>query len=198
MTPHVLDQLPFWVGGDLDESELAAVEAHLSQCPACSQAAEEFKVVQAWLQEDQAASFGEADRTRLRHNVMTALSAEARPASRRLRVRRGLLAAAALLVAGLGWRLEHSETAPIPAPSKAKQTAVTPTLPANESRPTVAAAPNSAPRLRRIQPHTESPPGPEAGPTRIEFQTADPNVRIIWLAQAKPLPNLTEVLPEEP
>jgi hypothetical protein len=37
---------------------------------------------------------------------------------------------------------------------------------------------------------------PPAGPTRIEFQTADPTIRIIWLAQSKPLPDTTPSLEE--
>ena len=51
------------------------------------------------------------------------------------------------------------------------------------------------PAPRRIQ---EAEPPAQDPPTRIEFQTADPNIRIIWLAQAKPLPDATHPLSEEP
>jgi hypothetical protein len=39
---------------------------------------------------------------------------------------------------------------------------------------------------------------PPEAPTRIEFQTADPTIRIIWLARATPLPEANPSTQEAP
>jgi len=200
-TPHVLDQLPLWVEGDLPGQEMAVVDGHLAQCPTCQEAAEGLKASQAWLREGMASPFEASDRDRFRRAVMVRIREEAAPRNvRPLLIRVGLVAAgaAALLLAALVWHqgsrpMSHRALIEAPLPEVATQS------PSSESGPTQAQA--LIPRRARLPaPHraqeAESPS--QDGPTRIEFQTSDPTVRIIWLAQAKPLPDATHSLSEEP
>jgi anti-sigma factor RsiW len=202
MTPHVLDQLPLWVEGDLNPTEAAAVETHLAQCPTCHESAENLRSSQAWLREGMASPFDAGDQDRLRRRVMDQIRAEAavKPFPR-FKVRPALLAAcaASILVASLVWRMEQgrlTRSTAVEVPST--KVAALPPLPVPQPRKIEHQA---TPRPQaRVAPgpksETESPPLGE--PARIEFQTSDPTIRIIWLAQSKPLPDATLPLPEEP
>lgn len=204
MTPHVLDQLPLWVEGDLDLQEHLSVEGHLAQCPECRAASEQLRASQAWLRAALDSPFSPEDRERLRRKVMAQLHAE--PAPRplgRLTSRHALLAAsAATLLLALSWRLSpRPATSAVPPQILPSQPhgSVQPALsrpaaaPAWPPVPLARAAPTSYPASRA---EVLDPPG--AAPARIEFQTADPSIRIIWLAQAKPLPETTPSAPEAP
>lgn len=192
MTIHVLDQLPLWAGSDLEAAEMTAVDRHLEECPTCRAAAEDLRTSQAWLQEAMAPPFGVADHARLRRAVMDRVEVEPRPRPRPPRLRPSLLAAAALLLASFTWALHRPRpvalvpvagpAVPEPAPPDPKPAPLQP----HPLAIRVAPAP--------VRPE---PPTASAGPTRIEFQTADPTIRIIWLAQAKPLPE-TEPSTEKP
>ncbi|MCM2249397.1 MAG: zf-HC2 domain-containing protein, partial [Geothrix sp.] len=70
MTIHVLDQLPFWVEGDLSAADLAAVEGHLAECPACRAAAEHLRISQTWLRDALASPFSVADEGAWQRAVM--------------------------------------------------------------------------------------------------------------------------------
>ena len=202
-TSHVLAQLPLWVEGDLDHPELAAIEAHLADCAACRLAAEHLKTSQDWLREATTPPFDASDRSRLRRSVMDQIYAEAAAQpSRRFPLRSALLAAcaASLFVGMLVWRQERGAELQVSPP-------VASSLPNVVGQPTqtdphsILADPRPSPSGRahhlpiRGQ-ESESPPPGE--PARIEFQTADPTIRIIWLAQAKPLPETDPILQEEP
>jgi len=199
MTPHVLDQLPLWVEGDLSTPELAAVEAHLAQCTACRLAATELQASQSWLRETLASPFDASDQERLRRSVMEQIKIEPTPKPvRRFATRPALLAACAavLIIATFSWR----QTQPVaPAPTLAS-----PSLPADPPvpgaiTPTLApSAPVRAAPAREALPPMKVPVLPREEPARIELQTADPTVRIIWLAQAKPLSEPTAITPEAP
>jgi hypothetical protein len=203
MTSHVLDLLPLWVEGDLNGTEQAAVDSHLAVCPACRSAAEQLKTSQAWLREAMAAPFDASDQGRLRRRVMDQIRTEipAKPV-RRLTVRPALLAACAatLLVATLVWRRGRGDDggAPLLLPSPLPEVVQPPTPPDPPSnRVDRQTASLHHPRGRPAsKPDLE--PTPQGEPTRIEFQTADPNIRIIWLAQARTLPDATLPLPEAP
>lgn len=190
--PHVLDQLPLWVEGDLAAPELEAVERHLADCPACREAADQLRQSQAWLREALASPFEAEDRARLRAAVMAHLATPP-PAPRRFLVPSALLAAAAaLLVAVLTWH-PHAEgpgLAPPPAPhppQTAPSPAPEPPKPPPGPRPQARSRPDPQPDL-----------APAGGPARLEFQTADPTIRIIWLAQATPQPDTNPLSPEAP
>lgn len=203
MTHHVLDQLPLWVGGDLGAAETTAVDRHLEECPACRAAAEDLRASQAWLREALAPPPSAFAEGALQRAVMAQIRVEAaaKPIWR-LAVRGGLLAAcaASLLIGTLVWRRERSAVAPapgIPAPMAALRPG---------AEPTQGASPplthHDSPRilLPPTHPRTAIAPAgpPPEEPTRIEFQTADPTIRIIWLAQAKPLPDTNPSPQEEP
>ncbi|HEX4846168.1 MAG TPA: zf-HC2 domain-containing protein, partial [Geothrix sp.] len=171
MTIHVLDQLPLWVEGDLATAEMAAVDRHLGDCPACRAAADRLRTSQAWLREALAPPFDAGDHESLRHRVMDQIRAERRPSERRLRTRPALLAACAaiLLVATLTWRQERPAPGP-PAPMAALKSNPEPAPEA----PSLARA-----EPARIAPRSARPPmavapadTPPEAPARIEFQTA--------------------------
>lgn len=197
MTSHVLDLLPLWAGDDLGTAEMAAVDRHLEGCPACRAAAEDLRASRAWLREAMAAPFGVADHARLRRALMDRVAAEPRPRPLSPRMRISLLAAAALLLASLTWALRQPQpTAPVAGPA-VPEPALPGSKPALPQPHPLAARATPAPARRTPASAREEPPSPPATPARIEFQTADPNIRIIWLAQAKPLPE-TEPSTEHP
>jgi len=200
MTLHVLDQLPLWVEGDLGTSEQAAVEGHLAGCPACRVAAEQLKTSQVWLREALASPFNASDQDRLRRKVLDQIRAEAavKP-SRRLAARGGLLTAcaASLLIATLVWRQggRHEDSPTAVGPPPAPPVAARPTL---EPPPVGHGLTTPSTRLQtRATPIQESASPPTGGPTRIEFQTTDPTIRIIWLAQSGPLPDTHQTSEEK-
>lgn len=215
MTTHVLDQLPLWVEGDLPRGEAAAVDRHLAECPGCREAAERLRQSQAWLREALAPPFDTADHERLRRTVMDRLRAEpavrpAQPTSPSKALRSpALLAAAVLVVAVLTWKRPPGKTAPPPQTGgMAEATPGSTTNPSVEATETPAPSRPLPPRLllaraahaqAQLQSRLRPDPAalPRGEPARIEFQTADPTIRIIWLAQATPQPNTT-LFPEEP
>lgn len=212
---HVLDHLPLWVEGDLEPREMAAVEAHLATCADCRAAAETFRESQAWLKEDGGIPFDLADRAALRADVMARLRADAPKASSRaprpLWIRPALaLAAATLLLmfflpvlrrrspaqassmvaeARPGAFQPSSPAQPTVNPETTPITAL-PSLSSGDSRPIPSSS--RAGKLQRLLPVNVLPdatvPVPE-GPARLELQTSNPNVRIIWLARAQAHPD---------
>lgn len=194
MTLHALDQLPLWAEGDLDAAEMAAVDRHLAQCLDCASAAGDLRASQNLLREATTVPFEASARERLRRKVMVQVHAEAaaRPV-RHLIPRSALMAAcaASLLLAVFLWRqgpalAVQQPTAVLKAPQQPPQPP--PTI-AERQNPTSfpTRGPAASPR--------EAPP--PAGPARIEFQTADPTIRIIWLAQSKSLPDTTPSMEEK-
>jgi hypothetical protein len=197
MTRHVLDRLPLWIVGDLEDTEMAAVDRHLAQCPGCRAEAERLSCSQGWLREVMASPFGAPDGDRLRRQVMAQIRAEAgaKPTHRLCPRSAVLLAAcaASLLLGIFLWR--QGPVVPVPLP------ACVPKLP----RPPLQPMPSTTARRQDPRsPHPRRPATisgedpPQVGPARIEFQTADPTIRIIWLAQATPLPDATPPIQEAP
>lgn len=171
---HVLEQLPLWVGGDLAEVEAAAVQAHLDRCPDCRAAAQSLAESRAWLLEDAVPPFTAEDRVRLRAEVMAQIRAE-KPGRVQLWPR--LLLAAAVL----GWIL-LSQGSPRPVPPSVAQRREPVALPLVVPDP--ASAPVPVRRIRRPPVPPAPPEVPETALARIELQTDNPNIRIIWLARS--------------
>lgn len=203
MTVHVLNQLSLWVEGDLSTTDLAAVDGHLAECQACRAAAERLRTSQTWLREAMQPPFVSIDHENLRHAVMAQIRMEpAAKSVRHLAIRPALLAAcaASLLVAILAWRQEHAPVAspPLVVPS------VFPAEPATQTAsmvPQSMACPDparTAPLKVPLPGLEESSSSPAGGLPRIEFQTANPTVRIIWLAQANPLSETNPTPSEAP
>lgn len=186
--PHVLDQLPLWVEGDLDAQGMAAVEAHLTLCAACRAEAEACRESQAWLREE-AAPFTAADRETLRHAVLARIPPRRRGFGGTLWI--AGLAAAALAFAFLR---------PRPSPRPAKEAAVLPPSPqpAPSVRPPLPAPLARVARRRPPEPIPAPAADAGSGPARIEIQTPNPRIRIIWLAQAKADEGSLPPNPEEP
>jgi anti-sigma factor RsiW len=192
---HVLEQLPLWVEGDLSAQEVDAIQNHLDQCADCQAAAERLCTSQAWLREALASPFDAEDHAALREAVLAQVRSE--PSPRRvfpLAPRTALLAAcaAALLIAIL-IPLRHRLPAPPPPVA-----AATPILSAHPLPPLPQPASHPLPRAARARPLRMARAEPPPGPTRIEFQTSDPSIRIIWLAQATPSTDPNPSLPEAP
>ncbi|MBK7292515.1 MAG: zf-HC2 domain-containing protein [Holophagaceae bacterium] len=192
MTLHVLDQLPFWVEGDLPSLETAQVEAHLARCSACREAADHLAQSQAWLREALASPFWEPEETTLRREVMAQIH-QARPRAglRPLVLRRALLAACATLLLALLTFRPWSSVSPPPirgTPTTTPSPPLTSPTEPRASAPLQVAEASPTRSVRRPPPSSPEPfLAPALAPTRIEFQTADPTIRIIWLAQATPL-----------
>ena len=164
---HVEDQLPLWVEGDLGAEEAVAVEIHLAACAACREAAEALRESQAWLRSD-AAPFNAEDREDLRRAVLARVQGPARGAWWGAGI--AALAAAALLIFFVR-----------PHPVEAVASLPAPPAPA----PAPVAPPERVVRVARRHP-VRPPLEPSAGPgaSRIEIQTDNPQIRIIWLARA--------------
>ncbi len=195
---HVLDQLPFWVAGELSEGDAEAVQDHLNHCPDCRAAAEALRTSQTWLREALAPPFDAADHAALREAVMARVRLESSPRRiARLRPRTALLAAGAatLLMAVLIPLRHRLPGAPPSVASTASAPAARP-LPPPPFHP--GPNPPTLPRLARPRPMRMARAEPAPGPARIEFQTSDPAIRIIWLAQAMPSPDPNPPLPEAP
>lgn len=199
MTTHVLDQLSLWVEGDLPHDAAAAVEDHLTECPACHEAADRLRQSQAWLREALASPFDTTDQNRLRQAVMDRIRTEPLGAPTRWFVPAPalLVAAAVLVVIVLTWNRPHGKANPISAAGSAPVgEAAVPPHPLPPRLELAKAAHAQAQARSRPRPGPETIPRGE--PTRIEFQTADPTIRIIWLAQATPQPDTNPPLPEAP
>ena len=200
---HVLEQLPLWVEGDLDRPKSDAVQAHLALCSSCRTAAQDLITSQTWLREAMAPPFEASDHDRLRRAVMDRIRSEpSRQPLRRLALRPALLAAcaAALLLATLTWRQERPVGIPQPAAEGpvAALVAEPPTKPAPPPRLAHLEAARAAPLSVLPRPAEASTAPAREEPARIEFQTSDPTIHIIWLARATPLPGTTLPLQEEP
>lgn len=198
MTTHVLDQLSLWVEGDLPHDAAAAVEDHLTECPACREAADRLRQSQAWLREALASPFDSTDQGRLRQAVMDRIRTEPLGAPTRWFAPAPVLlaAAAVLVVVVLTWNRPHGKANPISAAGSAPMAETTAPAPPLPPRLQLAKAAHA-----QAQARSRPRPGPEilpqGEPTRIEFQTADPTIRIIWLAQATPLPDANPSLEEK-
>ncbi|HXC16951.1 MAG TPA: zf-HC2 domain-containing protein [Holophagaceae bacterium] len=167
---HVTDLLPLWIEGDLDARESRAVDAHLAACGRCRTEAGALRESQAWLKSAAPPPFSVEDRDELRQAVLVRIQAPERRVPKVGWI--ASLAAAALLIVFLR---PHRATAIAALPPA-------PPLPAPRS---FALLPVVKP-LRTVR-HTLPPPlEPAAGPgaSRIEIQTSNPQIRIIWLARA--------------
>lgn len=175
MNDHVKDQLPLWIGGDVEASEATAIEAHLAQCESCRAEADAYRQSQAWLKEASLPPFEPEEREALRRTVMAQIVSRPPATARWIGWGAAVLAAASVLFLTL-----HRTKSPVPeAPAPRLATMEPPKL-----------APAPVPPLRVARRHAH-PPRPDLtltaagpGPSRIEIQTANPRIRIIWLARA--------------
>lgn len=167
---HVTDLLPLWIEGDLDARGSREAEAHLAECGPCRAEAEALRESQAWLK-SAAPPFSEEDRDELRQAVLARIQAPEERVPKVWWI--APLAAAALLIVFL--RPHPAAVVAVLSPA--------PPLPASRSFPLLPVAkPLRAARRQVIPPPLEPDAGP--GASRIELQTSNPQIRIIWLARA--------------
>lgn len=200
----VLARLPLLVEGDLPGAEASAAREHLATCSACRAREAALRESQAWLRDAAASApppFDDRDLAAIRASVLGRIERPAR--SFRLEWL-GMTAAlaAALVLAILPGRLvptphdagpiARARLRPAPAPSSPAP----PTLVATQATPpAVTSAPVSAQPLRpvrtasAVRPHRE--PAVASGlatapDLRLELDTPNPNVRIIWFVPSTP------------
>ena len=188
--------MPLYVGGDLAEADLAAVVAHVAGCARCAALADEFRASVALVRQYSEPAVDAAFYAAIRGDVLRRVSALSppwrwvRPAAIAASV---ALVAIAIALAVLALRSRQDIGSPGIVESDPEPSA--PTIepyrgPGNVApdeprrRPTQRVVYLPARRHRR-------PPAPAHGDLaiqpvdtndvlRIEYQTSDPNVRIIW------------------
>lgn len=194
---HILNLLPLWVGGDLSRREAESVKVHLSKCESCRAASEALQASQAWLKRAPEAPFDATDFAELRKEVMATIRAHPNPSFREgdgfsfFRQPSALAAACAtvLVVASSFWMLNRHHTGPLSPSSPVATQAPAPPLgplPAPLPSPSAGRAPLHR-YLPKPAPQLAANPV-ESVPSRIEIQTSNPQIRIIWLARALPAP----------
>jgi anti-sigma factor RsiW len=180
--------LPLFVGRDLDPARMSQVAAHLSACERCRGLHEELAAGRAFLEASPAAPLSEADYADLRRAVWSRIETDAgRPA--RGRVGRIILASAGLMAVALAAililhaRPEFPRAAGRTGAAAREEPAVA-ALPAatREEPPALPAPVTSVGNTSRKAVRTAAR-GAESRVVRIEFQTANPDVRIIWLVK---------------
>ena len=209
---RIVSLLPLYASADLSAPQLAQVRAHLAHCESCAASADEFSAAREWLRQAAVPEFDEAFYAELRYAVRQELAAQpVRAAWWPLRWQPLAVAAALLLLMIFSLRLfqtkgvSPTDIVNVPASSKLpdKLPDAVPTPPINklaQTQKTVAPPPRamrrvikteSAPEIvAKMEPANVPEPLPGASAAalapemlRIEMQTADPNIRIIWLTQ---------------
>jgi Putative zinc-finger len=207
--------LPLYASADLPEAQLAQVRAHLAQCETCAASAAEFAAAREWLHGTAAPEFDEAFYADLRYAVQQELAAQpARVAWWPLHWKPLLVAAALLLLTIFSLRLFQTKGVPttdivnLPASPQLPDAVREPMPPINKLAQTLKSRvplrkQGNALRIKLEEKDTIAAVMTKpamAGATktvtepmmaRIEIQTADPNIRIIWLS-----PQVTQVSAE--
>ena len=184
-------------GGDLPGGRERKVAAHLEGCEACRSFSGELEQSAAWIREAAPPSVSEASYAEMRREVWRRIeSGQANAGARRI----GRIAWAAATVA------TAALAAFLLAPKAPRESAVPSSrpgdmasLPTRAAAPVVSPAPEAAPAsaaeaspaaVRVAAGHPQRPlrrrpsaPAAESAVDRIEFRTANPNVRIIWLVR---------------
>ncbi len=204
---HVIDHLPLWVEGDLPETDSHRVSEHLLGCTSCRATAEALRESQSWLKDSPPPPFDEDDLMELRRKVLKRLPSECLLPSRTKAIRffhKGPLVAAAavlLLILLTPW-IRVQKANPQAEPEKRASSSLNPrlALPPTEVRAPVQASPRVAPRSLPIRMPVMSPnkamgqeiPGETpVTQVRIEMQTSNPAIRIIWLPRSPSEPPST-------
>ena len=212
---RIASLLPLYASADLPAPQRAQVRAHLAQCESCAASAAEFVSTREWLQREAVPEFDETFYAELRYAVRQELAA---PSVRAAWLRWHWLkpcAVALLLLTIFSLRLFQTKGVPptdivkTPASSPTPDAGRTPMPPTNVFAQTLKAVTPHHRAVRRVS-KTESAPellvkvesanvpeppqvasAAEPEMLRIEMQTADPNIRIIWFA-----PKLNSASPE--
>lgn len=206
--------LPLHAGDDLSPRESAGVEAHVEACATCAAALEELRAVRAAFRDVPAPRFGSEFHADVRRAVRSRLVDERRDPSFPQRLQAVFeaswavpIAATVVVLAFALWaavafrRPAEAPVASAPTPRRespdarpaARPIAAPPHVASVASPPATSRRFVPARRAPRDLPAGAAMPGPALA--RIEIQTPNPNVRIIWLANRPPTDAPT---PEEP
>ncbi|HKC24020.1 MAG TPA: zf-HC2 domain-containing protein [Thermoanaerobaculia bacterium] len=180
--------LPLFAGADLDARTAAAVGEHVALCPRCSADSEALRGTLLFLAESPEPPLDDAFHLDVRRDVLHRLRAE--PRSRRYPT--FLLAAAAALLLALALTRRAPRPAPIAGPPTPPPATPAPVAIA-AGAPATPASPRGASAKRRLPARGRRPSAtlPAVHVTRIEIQTPNPHVRIVWLASASPRADAT-------
>ncbi len=196
---RVKEQAPLFVGGELLGQERVDFERHLAECEECQSLVTETEASLDWLKEDAQAPFSLEDRQQFRQALMARVREEAAPRKHQQPVNWKLgaawmgLAAAALFVIVAGRNQGGTTNTGFPEVA-ANGTADAPKGENAEPLKTALMPPAKTPTLQASTKPRQAPkPVQQSGaplemavatqaPARIEFQTDNPNIRIIWLA----------------
>jgi len=200
-TPHVTEKLPLWVSGDLSEQEMLSVQAHLDSCPACSSEAQAYSETLSWLREPVEAPFTQEELLAVRNSVMAKIRKPEVSNARRFMP--WLLAAAASIPAAMmfyasnGSDISEEKSAPKTIVASAKPDAPTVSQQIQQINAVSSDVAQTQPLLEQAAhrpakrsahlTHAKSQPAGlehETSVTRIEFQTENPNIRIIWFPRS--------------
>jgi len=181
-------------GGDLPGARDRALASHLEVCRRCRAFSEELALAVAWMRSAAEPVISEADYAAMRREVWRRIESGRGARSSSFGAGRLVLAAAGLLAAVLSLFLlarkspQESPVAsarpavvePPPAPPNPTVSSAGPApSPAHAAEP-VRVAVSRPPRSARRRPVA---PAGDSAVERIEFRTANPNVRIIWLVR---------------
>lgn len=185
---HVLDQLPLWVEGDLPDRESDSIQDHLTACESCSAAAQALRASQAWLRSAPPAPFDDVDRSRLRREVMAWIRVATPKAATPFRTRPLFLTTAASALFFLATSLYLRRSKGVVPPEPPARPSVASLKPPNSPRPAIQVVAPQLARPSRPARKADPPASAESTFTRLEFQTSNPQIRIIWLARAQAPP----------
>lgn len=189
--------MPLHAANDLPAGQAERMADHLRACAGCRDYQAKFEASRAWLLEQASLSIDEAFLAEIRAGVRREMTRSPRWVDwvKRLTftpIPRFVMAAAILLIVAIVWLMsrQHSVAPVIPPPEVVEHQHRGEVTPSPTEVKMAQNKPNkSRPRARKreiLRPEgmvAGNEPAPEM--TRIEFQTADPNIRIIWLTPAK-------------
>jgi Putative zinc-finger len=177
-------------GADLSAEEARNVASHLASCEKCRALEESYRASQRFLLSGGPLPFGEKDYAEIRKAVRAKIEVTPRRLSfwmaagaflERTRPLSLALSAAAVLVLGLLLARWWEQQPPVPVAAHATPPdANTPAPPAAVVVTVLPPAPVQ-PRVPRPRRPALPTPGNALAVSRIEIQTQNPNVRIIWL-----------------
>ena len=187
---HIQNLLPLYIEGDLPSQQADTVRAHLFSCPQCRESASEYEASQEWLRASASTQLEDQFFDDLRASVWRGIEDNRKPGPFFPRWSWAIAVALLLITAGVllySRRIQPLSDVPnLVKVSPEKRPEVTITA---AHRATVKRRPRQVRPLRMIPllpvpaqaERTEVANDGSDSMLRIEIQTADPNIRIIWL-----------------
>ncbi len=183
--------LPLCGGDDLEGRHRKDIEEHLPACESCRRLERDLRRTRAWIASVPGPALGEAGSAQLRREVWQEIESRGLRAGRRVeRDRRWAVSSAAALLAavivglavlskGRSGPAGPPPAAAVPAATEQRAAAAPPRNVEESAAPEPGSTKARLPRLRGGR-HSGAA---RTETVRIEFQTANPDVRIIWLVK---------------